>query len=252
MNLAWLNTHKWYLLGGLAGVVVFYLIYESISSGASSSSSGSTDLSTPGSSGVTSYDAAASLSNAQVNGSVEIAQVQAGVQSEGIAAQLQSNEVTTAAELAATENTNSTAVAEAQISSNTTLGVAGIQGNVTEALGKDAVESQQIVTSGQVAQTQIVGDTIDTLGAQHESVQKQQLSIVGSQVQQIQDNSKHASQDYAAIAPILAIETGQQTAAVGTADANSQNKKAAASTTNTAISAGASIFSSLLDGLFSS
>lgn len=234
MNLAWLKTHKYYVLGGAVGLLVLVYIVKHMqaASSAGTGAGASTDLSSPGSSGVTSYDAAASVQNAQVNGQVEIAQVQAGVASQQVSAQVQINKDTTTAELAASL---------AKTSSDTAIALGGEQA---------AVESQRIVTSGQVQQTRIVGNTLDTLGAQHEAVLMAQTDIVGAQVKQIQEHSKHASQDYAAIAPILAIETGQPGAAVGTANANATGKVAAAGTAQTAIKVGSSVLTDLIGGLF--
>jgi hypothetical protein len=228
MNLAWLKAHKYYVLGGLAGVLVLLYLMKRSANAATTPA----DLSNPGSSGVTSYDAAASLANANVNGQVEIAQVKAGVESQGIAASADVSKFTVASELAATENTNAA--------------------NVAIALGKsaDAVETQRIITSGQVESTAIVGRTIDTLGAQHADVEKQMLATVSAQVKQIQEHSKHASQDYAAIAPILAIESGQPAAAVGTANANAAGKVAAEGTKQAIIGGATSIIGDLTRGLF--
>lgn len=243
MNLAWLKAHKWYVAGGAVGLLILvYIIKNMQSSSAGTGAGASTDLS-GGSSAVTNYDAAASLSNAQVNGQVEIAQVQAGVASQQVQAQLDATKVTTAAELAASL---------AKTSSDTAIALGSENAQVTETgiVTRGQVESQQIVTSGQVKQAQIIGDTLDTLGAQNTAVKLAQTSVVAQQVQQIQDHSKHASQDYTAIAPILAIETGQPSAVAPTADANARSRVAGSTTAQVAIAGGTSIADSLLKGLF--
>lgn len=222
VNFTWVKEHKYTVLGGLAGVlVVLYLLKHS----QAAASSGS-DLS-GGAGAVTNYDAAASLQNAQVNGQVEIAQVQAGVQYAGIQAQSDVAKTTVAAELAAAMQKTSADAAVA-------LGGQGA-----------AVEIQRIQSEQQVEQTQIVGATIETLGSQQATVKMQQNQIVAAQVAQIQAHSKHASQDYTAIAPILAIEQGQQGSAAATAAANAADRTAASAVKGTAIQTGGAVISNL-------
>src|SRR4051812_49455184 len=95
----WIKSHKGLAIGGLLGLILLYYILKR--AGGSAASSGSPDLSGGGQQ-VQALTAAASLQNAQVNGQVEVAQLQSAVASNGIAASLQADLAKTAAQLDAT------------------------------------------------------------------------------------------------------------------------------------------------------
>lgn len=229
---AWLKSHWIYIAGAFIGVFVLYEIFSSAASssaGGSSATSGSSDQEQ-------SLQAAADLQDAQVNGQVETASYAADVQNNETAAALQLGEVQTAAELAATQGQTTAAVEE----------------NTTDVSG--AVEAERLVTSGQVQQTQIEGSTLESIAKTAGSTQTQlaqiqnevplaQVADVNSQIQNIQTYSKNAKSDYAAIAPVLAEETGQGST-VGAA------KPTAGSTTAQNITAGANGINKVLSGLF--
>jgi hypothetical protein len=239
-SIVWVKEHKGIVLGGVVGLLVLYFIFKySAQSQAANTSGGTTDLS-GGANAVMGLTAAASLQNAQINGAVETAQLQAGVQDNLTAATLQANLAKTAADLAAHESDNNAAMVIA-----TGAQQAGVQQTAINVGGN--VQIAQIQADADVNKTAIVGATIDTLGAQHAAVESQMLTMVGKQVTQIQDHSKHASQDYAAIAPIIALETGQGGAAVGTAQANAAKS---VGTTQAVTSTVSTLGTGLLKGLF--
>lgn len=222
INAEWLKAHWYYIAAGLVGVFVLYEVVSSLN--ASSSTSSTTDVS-GGANALQTYTAAADLQNAQVNGQVEIASIAGGVANTQTEAALQLGEVQTAAELDATNHQTAAAVA------------------VNQANDTTAEQIQKTVTAGQVQQTQIEGDTIDTLGAQKEAVSLAITKNVGTQISNIQAYSKNAAKDYGAIAPVLAEETGQG-GSVGAA------KPAPGSTTAQNIAAASSGIGTILSGLF--
>jgi hypothetical protein len=141
---------------------------------------------------------------------------------------LQLGEVQTAAELTAENNQTSA-------SADVALGEAS-----------DLVAAQKIVTNGQVEQTQIEGNTIDTLGAQQTSVQKAIINNVSNQISNVQQYSKNAGSDYQKIAPLIGEELGQPSSVAATAGANASEASTSASVTKTAIGG----ITSIAAGLF--
>jgi hypothetical protein len=223
---AWLKSHKGIVLGGLLGVVLFYYIFKHAA--AASGSAAPTDLSGGGQQ-VQALTAAASLQNAQVNGQVEVAQLQSSVASAQVAASLQADLAKTAAELSATNEQTAASVAITSINDST------------------MVELQRIVSNADVQKVAIEGRTYTALGAQHASTADLMIRTVGAQIKQIQDHSKHASQDYREIAPLIALETGQGFAAGPVADAAAKH---AVGQANAEAGAASSIFSSIMNGFF--
>jgi hypothetical protein len=224
LNFDWLKAHWYYAVGGLIGVYVIYQIFAS----ASGSSGGSSDASTSNSQ-LESYQAAADLQDAQVNGQVEVASYAANVQNNQTAAALQLGEVQTAAELSATQ-------------SETNAAVEANQADVT-----GTVEANQAVVNGQVAETNIEGQTIDTLGSQKEAVSLATINGINQQIANVQEYSKNAGEDYGKLAPLIEAETGQAGAAAATAAAIKGNQSTIAQN----ISAGGGAASSILSGLLS-
>lgn len=222
---AWVKSHWYYIAGAVLGLLVLYELLKSI--GGASSSSSQTDLS-GGGQAVSNIQAAADLQNAQVNGQTTVAAYAAGVQSNQIAAALQLGEVQTAAQLDATNHQTQAAETVALAADKTTLGI------------------QQIRSNQAVQTAAIEGATYEHLADTNASVQTHVIDTVGGQIKQILDNSKHASQDLTAFAPIVAEETGQGGSAGPLAGANAASRVAGSAITSTAISAG----SSLLKGLF--
>jgi hypothetical protein len=190
-----------------AGVLGFLLLLWLLkrAAGGSAASSAPADLS-GGASQVQAYSAAASLQNAQINGQVETAQLQAGVATNAIAAQLQGDLAKTAAELDATNHQTNAAIAIA-----------------TVAAGRD-VSIQQIQSTAAVQQTAIEGNTLNDLGALAAKVQMQRNTIVAGQINQIMAHSKHFQADIGAFAPVAAVESGAPQAAPALAGANAQVK----------------------------
>lgn len=235
MNTAivWAKGHWYYIVGGLIGIFVLYELVHALS-GSSSGASQSSDVS-GGAGQLQALTAAADLTNAQVNGQTTVAEYGASVQNNQTAAALQLGEVKTAAELDATNHQTQASIDIARI--NAQAGVSAVQ----------------IATNGQVQETAIEGQTIDTLGAQKTAVQLQQVKNVNDQIMQIEQHSKHASQDYTAFAPIIAEETGQGYTAGALAQANAQSRVAGSQIATTAITSGAdllkSISSTVLTGL---
>lgn len=227
------KAHWYYFAAGLFGLFVLYELVKAMQGGGQPAAS--SDVS-GGAAGIQALTAAADLTNAQVNGSTTIAEYAAGVQNNQTVASLQLGEVQTAAQLDATNH-----------QTQATIDIAKINADA-------GVSTAQIVTNGQVAQTQIEGATLDTLGAQRADVQKTQINTVNSQIEQILQHSKHASQDLTSFAPIVAEETGQGSTAGALAGANAASRVAGSQIATTAIQTGGQVVSqvagSLLSGLF--
>jgi hypothetical protein len=219
VNTAWLKAHWYYAVAGIFGIVILYELLKS--NGASSTAS--PNLS-GGSGQLAAYSAQADVTNAQYNAQVATSAYAADVANNQTAAALQAAEVKTAAELAATNNQTQASVE--------------INAQNTDA----AVQIQNIVTSGQVQQTAIEGQTLTDLATSAASVKLAQIDAVAAQIKQIQTYSKHASTDYGAFVPILAEETGQG-ATVGASKPNT-------STTAQNISAVAGGATGILSALF--
>lgn len=239
LNLEFAKKHWHLLAGGLVAVLVLYYVLKRGAAAASGGSSAA--LPSGGADQVQALSAAASLQNAQVNGQVAVAAYQAGVQNNQIEAALQANLADTAAKLEATNRQTDASVAIAQIQSNT------------------AVSTQQILSTADVAKTQIEGSTITDVNAVNAaaavdiahtkaSIELAQVQNVNSQIGSLMRYSKHFSQDIKAIAPVLAIETGQGGAGAQIAASNTQENIAKSpASTITAVSSG---IGSLLKGLF--
>lgn len=223
MNTAWLKAHWYY---GLAGVIGLLVLYKLLKAGGASSGAGAVDNGSAQQQGLV---AAADLQNAQTNAVITSAAYAANVANNQTAAELQLGIVKTAAQLAATQQ---------QTEAARQVDLAGIHAGV---------EMQSIVTSGQVQETAIIGKTYTDIARINAGVTTTMLNNVAKQVSTIQTYSKHASQDYAAIAPILAIETGQGGAAAAIGTANAQSK---ASQTASVTGGIATLGKTLLTGLF--
>lgn len=222
MNTAWIKAHWYYVAGGLLGIFVLYELLKAGS--ASSASTSATDLSGGGTQ-IQALTSATALQDAQTNAQTTVAAYAAGVQNNQTVANLQLGEVQTAAQLDATNKQTQASV-----------DIAGINANA-------GVESQAIITQGQVDQTQIQGATIDTLGAQATSVKMAQTTAVAKEVANLAQYSKHFGSDIQAIAPVIAEQTGQGSTAGSV-------KKPAGSTTAQNISAVSGGISAVLGGLF--
>lgn len=228
-SFTYVRAHWYYFAGGLIGLFVLYELVKALNSGGSASAS--PDVS-GGAAGIQALTAAADQTNATVNAATTVASIQGSTANDQIAASLQLGELQTAAQLDATNHQTQATVDIAKVNAD-----AGVQ-------------TASIVTAGQVQQTQIEGATLDTLGAQKEAVNNHIIDTVASQIKQIQDSSKHASQDYTAIAPVIALETGQNSAP--TAAANAASRTAASTTATAVVATGGGIVSSFLSGLFAS
>jgi hypothetical protein len=223
LNLAYLKSHWYYVAAGIFGLLVIYELVKNLSG--ASKSSASSDLS-GGANQVQALSAAADLTNAQINGATTVAAYQAGTQNNAIAAELQLGEVKTAAELdAANHATDASVIINAQ----------NVQGAIT---------SERIVTGAQVAETQIEGNTLTTLGAQKETVNLAITNNVAKQIDNLMHYSKHFSTDVQAFAPVIAEETGQGSSA------GSVKPTPQPSGTAQVISAASSGIGAILGGLF--
>lgn len=228
MNEAWLKSHWYYVAGALIGLFVVYEILKSAGASASGTTA-ATDLSGGGQQ-IQALTSAAAIQDAQTNAQTTVAAYAASVQSNQIAATLQLGEVQTAAELAATQQ--KTQAAE----------------DVSIHTSDNQVATQAIITQGQVLQTQIEGQTIDTLGAQSTSVKLAQVAAVKEQVDNLARYSKHFGTDIGKLTPALLAETGQGSSAPGVQAAVSG--QAIAVGTPAVISASTSLGSKILQGLF--
>lgn len=224
MNTAWLKAHWVYVAGGVIGVLVLYEIVKHAGGG----SSGAVDVSGGGAQ-QQNLVAAADLQNAQTNAVITQAAYAASVADNQTTAQLEAVKVQTAAQLAAT-------LAETEAAKE--VKIYGIH---------SGVEMQSIVSSEKLAETQIASATVEQLAKTSASVQLAQVQTVGKQVDNIMTYSKHASQDYASFAPILALETGQGGAAAAIGTANAQSKASQTASTWGGI---ASLGNTFLKGLF--
>lgn len=247
LDTAWLKAHWYYVAASVLGVIVLYELLHNMGAAPTSSGAAPVDLS-GGASQLAGLSAQADLVSAQYNAQVSTAQIQGNVADMQAATALQLGLADTAAKLDAQNRVTDASVAIATL--NTEAGVTINGQNVTGAteINKQNVagaeQIQSTVTAGQVKQTQIEGDTLQGLAKTAVSVPLAQIAAVNSQIQNIQTYSKHASQDYGAIAPVLAEETGQG-ATVGAA-------KPTKSTTAQNISAVSGGISTVLSGLFGS
>jgi hypothetical protein len=230
---------NWYYFAG--GIIGLFVVYELVKSAGASSSSASTDTSGfVGASGgpVNQLQASADIAASGNNAQIQTANFQAQVSDNAIAAELA---------LGQTQSAEHLAESLATTSASRDVALAQTQADVqkTALTTQGAVDVQSIITGGQVEQTQIEGQTLVDISGQQTALQSHMIDVVGSQIAQIQAHSKHASQDYTAIAPILAIETGQQGAAAATAQANAESRVAGSGVAATAITSGAGVINQL-------
>jgi hypothetical protein len=228
LDTQWLKSH-WYYIA--AGVVGFFVLYEIISRLGGSSGASSSDLG-GGAAQVNQLQAGVDVANADSNAKIAVAQIAGQVASNQALEQLQATEATVAGEVAV-------GLAQTQAARD----VAITQSN-------NLVRTQQIVTTGQVQETGIVGRTLVLLGAQKVSVATHITDTVAAQITQIQGHSKHASQDYAAIAPLIALETYQGGAGVGIAQANTAKATGVAAVEGGVASTVVGGLTKILTGLF--
>jgi hypothetical protein len=237
-DFGFVKRNWYYFVGGFVGL---FVVYELIKAAGSSSGSDNTDTSgfVNASGGpVNQLQASADIAASGNNAAIQTANYHAQVSDNAIAAELALGQTQAATQLA--ESLATTSATRDVALAQTTADV-----QKTALVTQGAVDIQSIITGGEVKQTQIEGKTLTDISAQHIALQTHMLDIVGSQIAQIQAHSKHASQDYTAIAPILAIETGQQSAAAATAAANAADRTAASAVKGTAIVAGASVINQL-------
>lgn len=239
-----LKRNWYYFAAAIVGVIVIYELAKAAGGSASSSAAGSDTTGFVNASGgpVSQLQAGADIAASNNNAQIQTANFGAQVADNQIAAQLTLGQTQTAAQLAESLATTAASRDVAIHLSNNDVQKTALQ-------VQGAVDVQSIVTGGQVQQTAIVGRTLDTLAATQADVQKTMIATVGSQITQIQDHSKHASQDYTAFAPIAAIELGEQGAASSTAAANSKSRTAGSAVESTAITTGGGIINSFVKGL---
>ncbi len=238
----------WRAIGGsIVGLLVLYFLYEELSRQSAPAGTTATDLSGTANA-VQSLSAAASLQNAQLNAQVETASYSANVANNQTAAQLQASLADTAAKLAATQQSTSAGLAVSLDQDATALSIQKVISD--QAVSQTAIQGQTLVDLGQTA-----GQTQVQLAQVQAQVEQAQLSTVAKQIKNVQDYSKHAASDYSALAPVIAIETGQGYAAGQLASANTA-QKIANSPGATVAGVGAGVGSaakgigSLLTGLF--
>jgi hypothetical protein len=238
LNSAYLKSHWYYVAGALFGVFVLYELVKNLSGG---SAGGTSPNISGGDKQLAALQAGADLTNAQTNAQITTASIAGSVATNQALFALKATELTTAAQLDATNH---------QTEAARQVGLAHEQG---------AVSIQSIITSGHLAETQaeiaglenIAVTSGNTQKAIAETMIKPQLAMVeniNAQVGTIQKYSKHASQDYKAITPVILAETGQGGAAVGVAQANTQ--EAVAKSPGAVISAASKGIGTILSGLF--
>lgn len=227
-NFQFVKEHWKLTAGALLGVFVLYFLLKRASTGATASSN-ATDLS-GGASQVQALSAAASLQNATTNGQIAVAQLNSSVAAIQVKAQLQSDLAKTSAER--------------------DVALASIGGDIakTQITTQGGVDIAQISADAGVHTAQIESATLEDLAHTAASVKIQQNKIVQDQIQQIFQHSKHASQDYTAFAPVIALELGYPQAVPSTAAANAASRTSS-STANT-IAAASSGVSTIFKGLF--
>lgn len=219
--------HHWKaIVGGLFGVLVLFFLLSKLKSGSSASSTGSTSAEGQ----VLQYASAASLTNAQFNAQEVTAQLQASVATQGIAAGLQSDLAKTAAQLAATQQQTTAATAVALDTNRT------------------AISLQTIKSEADLNKTAIEGQVVENLATQASAVKMQSLQVVQKQVNTILKYSKHTQADLQKFAPIIALETGQGSAASSIASTNAQ--VAVATSTGTQVAQVAGGITSVIGALF--
>ena len=168
-----LKRHPVAIGGGLVGFFLLVYLYERSKSGSAPASA--TDLSGGGNQ-VQALSAAADLTNAQTNAQVEVAAYQAGVQTNGIAAQLQESLATTAAELEASkaQTASATAVAlgaqaagvtTAEISAEADIAKAQLESKTVLGLSSNAVQMEKVAASIPLAQIKEQENIYSTLAA---------------------------------------------------------------------------------------
>jgi hypothetical protein len=207
LNAEWLKSHWYYIAAGFVGIIILYEFLSS-ASGASSSSS-----STAGADNESSLEAQVDVANAQANSQTEIANYAAQVANTQTGAELQ---------LGLAQTTATQAIDEAEI--------------------KGADTAQQIQVNGEDTQTSDIANLLETLGSQQESVQKDIIGTVNSQISNIMTYSPNANASFEAFAPLLEAELGEGSAASTTSQAN-EGANVANSTANKQLAN--SIFSGL-------
>lgn len=268
-------SHWEVLAAGFVGIIVLYYLVEQLggaSAGAAPAEASGDATSGSSADQVQSLSAAADLTNAQVNGQVEVAAYTAQSQDEQVDAALQASLAQTAATAATAQQTNSTEAAVAlgeasdavsiqtiQSQQAETVNEQNVQGAVDVASDADtaAVNVQKLQSNQAVTQTQIEGDTLDTLGSDQVKNYQIQAGVVengqnavASQIANLATYSKHFNTDIQAIAPVIAEEEGEQTAAVGTANADASVQNTKTTTSGQEVSAGISGVTGILGALF--
>lgn len=235
LNAEYVKKHWPLIAGALFGVLVLYYLLENLKGGtASTQPASTTDASTAA------LQSANDLQNAQLNAQIVTAQLQSNVADTQVAAQLQANLAQTAGEVAVAQQQTSANEAVSLDQDQTAISLQSIQSQ--QAVDQTSIEGS---TAAQIANTE-AGAQVDIAGLQTQAALQSQENII-AQISAVGANSKHASTDYQALAPIIALETGQGQAAsqIGTANANSNAATTVAKTS--AISEG---ITSVLGALF--
>src|SRR5258708_2753916 len=200
-NIQYVKAHWYYFVPAFFGVFVVYELLKKMQAGSASP----TDVSGGGHQ-LAALQASADLQNAQLFASTTHDEYAASVANTQTAAALKATEVTTAAQLDATLH---------QTEAAREIGLAQVSG---------VVEAQRIITGGQVAEvnSQVAGAV--RISQDANALKLSQSKLVADQITQIQQHSKHASQDYTAFAPIVALETGQGGAAPSLGASNASTR----------------------------
>jgi hypothetical protein len=209
MDFSIVKRHPYAIGGTVVGLIVLWLLLRHSSSGGSASSSSGPS---PADLQLAQLNAGAGIQNSQIQAGVQVAQTQADVVNNQTAAALTASELTTAAQLQLGLHQQDVQFATAVTGDQTSVDLANIQANVD------------------ITKTQIQGNTIEDVAAIQGQTQVQieqaqtavaltQVQDVNSQISNLMKYSKHFSQDIKAIAPTIAFETGQGSAAPGVASA---------------------------------
>lgn len=242
-DIHFVEQHKYAIGGTILGLIVFYLIYSSLSGG---SSSGGT------SSGTSAQDlqlaqlqTAAGVQESQVQGQVQVAQTAADVQNNQTAAAVQATQLQTAAALQLgtiqANDQTATAITTAQIQSKTTLGVNAQNTQTTQNLAviNDNAQLQQdaIVSATAEDVTGIEGQTQVQIA---QANQAYGLAVVGAQTNEFDILAKQGKLggNSTGVAQVVSAVQGKPIAAPPT------------STTAQNVSAVGGLAGSILGGLF--
>lgn len=214
MDFAIVKKHPYAIGGTIVGLIILWLLLRNSSGGGSASSSSGPS---PADLQLASINAGVGIQQAQIQAQTQVAQTTADVTNNQTQAALTASELTTAAQLQLGLHQQNTDVVMAVTGDQTSVDLANIAANAD--VTKTQIEGDTLTNiAGIQGQTQV------SIAQAQTAVESQSLTQVNSQIGSLLKSSKHFNQDIAAIAPVIAEETGQGSSAVGIANANAQAK----------------------------